>query len=249
MIRPDAILRELGERIRKGRRARALTLTDLAERSGLSRRYLTEAEAGRANLSIIKLARIAAVIGLSLGELCDIAVRGADPRRIALVGLRGAGKTTVGRRLALELEVPFVELDRLIEERGGLALADIFSLDGEATYARLEREALEEHLRRTGSGVLATGGSLVMRPETWRRLRETCFTVWLRARPEDHWSRVTHQGDTRPMRENPRAMEELRSILVTREALYREAHLEVDTSSESVEETCRLIRAAVTATE
>jgi len=209
----STILGRLGERIAAERAAARLTLSDLARRSGLSRRYLTEAEAGRANLSVLELARVAAAPRVPLERLVAVPLPAPVNRRIALVGLRGAGKSTVGPALALALEVPFVELDELVAERAGLALAEIFAIHGEGHYRTLEREALEQWLASAGAGVLATGGSIVTHEESWRRLLDTCHVVWLRADPEDHWRRVLGQGDTRPMRARDRAMDELRAIL------------------------------------
>ena len=120
------ILKELGRRIRAERESLGMSLSELAERSELSRRYLTETEAGRANPSLLKLVSLARVLHLSMARLCDLPVRKPAIRRLALVGLRGAGKSTVGRKLAFSLDRPFVELDRLIVKEGGLSLAEVF---------------------------------------------------------------------------------------------------------------------------
>ncbi|MEM1449269.1 MAG: shikimate kinase [Planctomycetota bacterium] len=232
----EALLRELGRRIRRERESAALTVTELAERAGLSRRYVTEAEAGRANLTLLKLARIATTLRLRLGELCDLPDVGPPRERIALVGLRGAGKSTVGRLLARELEVPFVELDERIERNAGLSLAAIFDLQGVETYRRLEREALEEVLAEGQRQVIATGGSIVTSEDTYERLRESCRTVWLSAEPEEHLKRVLDQGDHRPMEGRPRALEELREILERRGALYALADRRVRTSERGAAE-------------
>lgn len=230
----QALLHELGRRLRAAREAQGLSVSELARRADVSRRTVTEAEAGRANLSILKLSRLARVIRAPLGELCDLPVS-ARGERIALVGLRGAGKSTVGRKLALELEAPFVELDERVERLAGMSLAEVFDLQGMATYRRLEREALEEVLSEGQRLVLATGGSIVEDEETFARLRESCRTVWLRATPEEHLSRVLDQGDRRPSAGRPRAMEELREILQTREPSYGKSEAQVITSTREVD--------------
>jgi XRE family aerobic/anaerobic benzoate catabolism transcriptional regulator len=155
---------------------------------------------------------------------------------VALLGLRGAGKSSVGRKLAKQLHVPFYELDVLIEKAAGLRLQQIFDLQGEAYYRRLERETLARFLATTPAAVLATGGGVVNDPETYALLRRRCRTIWLRARPEMHWERVVHQGDQRPMQGNPDAMIELRALLAAREPLYSQADLTIDTSGRAVTE-------------
>src|SRR5438105_4589160 len=149
---------------------------------------------------------------------------------IALVGLRGAGKSTLGRELARAIGVEFYELDTLVEQAAGLSLAGIFSLHGEAYYRRLAREVLTRFLAETETGVLATGGGLVLDREAWRLLQKRCRTVWLQATPDDHWQRVLAQGDERPSAASPHAREELRALLKAREPLYAQAELAVDTS-------------------
>ena len=232
----QAFLEELGTRLRASREAVGLSLTEAARAAGISRRHWTETEAGRANPSILVLARQASAVGVALGALVEVpwALRGSE--RIALVGLRGAGKSTVGRGLALKLEVPFVELDGRIEELAGLSLAEMFDLQGPETFHAFEAEALERVLAEGERVVIATGGSIVARSETFRRLRETCRTIWLRARPEEHFGRVVAQGDRRPMASNPRAMEELRDILARREPLYARCDATVDTSGRTPDE-------------
>jgi len=155
--------------------------------------------------------------------------------RIALIGLRGAGKTTLGRRLAEELDVPFVELARAIEAEAGMALDEIFSLSGQAAYRRHELRALERILAENERAVIATGGGLVTEPATFERLLEGCWTVWVQARPEEHMARVLAQGDRRPIAGNAEAMEDLRRILIQREPLYRKADVAIDTSGRSVD--------------
>jgi XRE family aerobic/anaerobic benzoate catabolism transcriptional regulator len=161
----------------------------------------------------------------------------ARRQRIAIVGLRGAGKSTLGGMLATQLGLPFIELDRVIEQHSGLGLSVIFDLYGQSGFRRLERECLDQILQRHTTFVLATGGSLVSEAATYERLLTDCFTVWLRATPEDHMQRVIAQGDTRPMSENREAMSELKNILNVREPLYRRADITVDTSSQSLPDT------------
>jgi XRE family aerobic/anaerobic benzoate catabolism transcriptional regulator len=154
---------------------------------------------------------------------------------IALLGLRGAGKSTIGRRLARRLRRPFVELDRRVEEAAGMSLGELFALHGESYYRRLEREALERLLAEARPLVLAAGGGLPASPETYALLRARSLTVWLRAEPEDHWNRVVQQGDRRPMADHPEAMAELRRLLAAREPLYAQAAATIDTSRLGVE--------------
>jgi len=168
----------------------------------------------------------------------------ARDSRIALIGLRGAGKSTLGAMLAEKREVPFIELDRLIEQEAGVPLGVIFDLYGQSGFRRLERRCLDEVIEANSKFVLATGGSLVSEPGTFDRLLTTCFTVWLRATPEDHMQRVIAQGDKRPMADNREAMSDLERILAGREKLYSQADVTVETSGFSLAENLtRLTRA------
>jgi XRE family aerobic/anaerobic benzoate catabolism transcriptional regulator len=154
--------------------------------------------------------------------------------RIALIGLRGAGKSALGSLLAQRLQCSFIELDRQIERDTGLTLAIIFELYGQAGYRRMERIALDRILDRHRRFVLATGGGLVSDPGNYNRLLSTCFTIWLRAKPEDHMARVLKQGDRRPVMQSRQAMRDLRRILYSREALYRQADAVIDTSGQTI---------------
>jgi XRE family aerobic/anaerobic benzoate catabolism transcriptional regulator len=231
-----SILSELGRRLRDSRRQAGLTLTELSARAGVSRRYATEAEAGRANLSVLKLMRLARATGVSLAELFALPLQTRKGERIALLGVRGAGKSTVGRALALKREVPFVELDERVEQVAGMNLGTLFDLQGEDSYHRLEQEALERALSEGDRLVLATGGSIVARTKTFERLREACRTVWLIADPEDHFRRVLEQGDRRPTFERPRAKAELAAILAERKPLYGQCDIAIQTSGRTVDE-------------
>ncbi len=155
---------------------------------------------------------------------------------VALIGLRGAGKSTLGALLAERQGCHFLCLTDLIQQLGGMGIEEIFSLGGQQLYRRLEREALEEVITRGGPMVLETGGSLVSEAETFARLLDCFFTVWVEASPEEHMARVVAQGDLRPMHDNEEAMEDLRRILAARGPLYRSAHARLDTSGKSLVE-------------
>jgi XRE family transcriptional regulator, aerobic/anaerobic benzoate catabolism transcriptional regulator len=232
----DPMLLALGARVRALRLSRGATLREIAERSGMSTRFLVQLESGRGNISVKRLASVARALGTTAAALLTDTDAAAPPI-IALLGLRGAGKTTVGRRLARKLRVPFVELDRRVEQAADLSLGELFSLHGEDYYRRLEREALNEVLGGGRRGmVMATGGGIVTSPDTFERLRQSTTTVWLRATPEQHWNRVVGQGDRRPMANHPQAMSDLRARLAAREPLYALADHTIDTAALSVGE-------------
>jgi XRE family transcriptional regulator, aerobic/anaerobic benzoate catabolism transcriptional regulator len=157
-------------------------------------------------------------------------------RRIALIGLRGGGKSTLGRLLAERLGVPFIELDREIEKRAGATLSEIFDMFGQETFRRAEREALEDVLRQHQAFVMATSGSIVTDPGTMELLLSSCFTVWVRAEPNVHMKRVIEQGDMRPMANSARAMEDLIAILKSREPLYAKAEASLSTTGKTPEQ-------------
>lgn len=166
-------------------------------------------------------------------------------RRIALVGLRGAGKSTAGRLLGEKLGVPFFELDREIERVSGTTLASLIDLYGQPAYRRHELETLREILATNERFVLATGGGIVSEPATFDLLLRECFTVWLRATPELHMSRVVAQGDLRPMAASQKAMDDLRRILEERTPLYSRADAACDTSVETPRATAERLRRLV----
>jgi XRE family transcriptional regulator, aerobic/anaerobic benzoate catabolism transcriptional regulator len=242
---PD-ILATLGRRARGLRLARQLTLRALAEASGVSLRFLMDVEAGRGNISVKRLADLAAALRTTPAELVTDDASAAPV--IALLGLRGAGKTTIGKALARKLRVPFVELDREIEQRAGLALGEIFSLHGEDYYRRLEHDTLADLLATPRPMVLAAGGGLVTSAASYALLRRSATTVWLKAKPEDYWTRVSRQGDRRPMDQHPQAREALRTLVTRRDALYAQADVTLDTSgltvAKAVERLARLSRPA-----
>ncbi|MEO1495427.1 MAG: helix-turn-helix transcriptional regulator [Pseudomonadota bacterium] len=164
----------------------------------------------------------------------------ADPtraRRVALIGLRGAGKSTLGRRASEALSVPFVELNHEIEAQSGMPVADVMALYGQEGYRTLEHTALRRVANAHETVILAVAGGIVGAPDTFDLLLEQFHTVWLRAAPEAHMNRVRAQGDERPMAGNPSAMEDLQAILRSREALYARADVELDTSAQGEDAT------------
>ena len=168
-------------------------------------------------------------------------------KRIALVGLRGAGKTTLGSALAAELSVPFVELDREIEREAGISLSEVFLLYGQAGYRRIERRCLERVIEAHPEMVMSVGGGIVSEPETYNLLLLSFFTVWVKASPGEHMARVVAQGDLRPMQGSAEAMSDLNRILDAREPLYRKADTTLDTSGETPEQSLSRLRQAVRA--
>jgi XRE family aerobic/anaerobic benzoate catabolism transcriptional regulator len=158
-------------------------------------------------------------------------------RMIALIGLRGGGKSTLGKLLAGERDVPFIELDREIERLSGATLSEIFEMFGQEQFRRMEREALEKVLAQHDQFVLATSGSIVTEPATYERLLSSCFTVWVRAEPDEHMQRVIAQGDLRPMGDSTRAMADLISILRSREPLYAKADAAIVTTGKTPKQT------------
>jgi XRE family aerobic/anaerobic benzoate catabolism transcriptional regulator len=166
-------------------------------------------------------------------------------RRIALVGLRGAGKSTLGRALADELAAPFVELNSAIEAEAGMSLNEVFSLYGQPGFRRLERRCLDNFIAQHEHAVITVGGGIVSEAETFNLLLMNCYTVWVKASPEEHMSRVVAQGDFRPMEGNTEAMEDMRRILAAREPLYSKADFILDTTGCPPAECLKKLRLAV----
>jgi XRE family aerobic/anaerobic benzoate catabolism transcriptional regulator len=188
------------------------------------------------------LRRVRVAVGELLGTGGANAQRSA---RVALVGLRGAGKSTLGRMLADDLGFPFVELSREIEKFAGCSVSEIQALYGQNAYRRYERRALEETIQTHTDAVIATPGGLVSDPATFNQLLAHCTTVWLRADADDHMKRVTAQGDLRPMAASKEAMQDLKSILAGRAAFYSKAEFSVDTSTQALQPTFQALREVV----
>jgi XRE family aerobic/anaerobic benzoate catabolism transcriptional regulator len=170
---------------------------------------------------------------------------GWEPRFLALIGLRGAGKSTVGPVLAKRLKTEFVEIDKLVEEAAGMSLAEIFATHGEAYYRELERESIIRLFAGSRGCVVVPGGSVVTDPESWRLIKRRCFTIWLHATPEEFMKRMRRQGDLRPMQGRPSAMDELKALLSRREPLYAQSNLKIKTTGKSPAAVTSLIMKAV----
>jgi XRE family aerobic/anaerobic benzoate catabolism transcriptional regulator len=265
----SGFLEQLGQRVRTMRALRGMSRKVLAKVSGISERYIAQLEAGRGNVSIVLLRRVAGAMGAHLEDLIPSGepapdwqvirdlLRKATPAQvaqakdllaghsgasvhasfcgIALIGLRGAGKSTLGKILAKRIGWNFVELNKEIEAQNGLSVAEIIALYGQEGFRRMEQAALNQLLARKELMVLATGGGIVSEPLTFDLILSSFYTIWLKAEPEEHMGRVRKQGDLRPMADDRSAMAELRNILISREPLYARASAVVDTAGLSVD--------------
>ena len=252
----------IGTRVRAARQERGLSRRALSDISGVSQRYLAQVESGTGNISVALLLKIGAAVGRDVAwfvrgpedsaaadslsrafaatdtgtqtEVRRLLGLDAAPRarRIALIGLRGAGKSTLGQAMAERLQLPFVELNDWIEAEAGMTIADIIALYGQEGYRRLESQALTRVASDHDTVVLAAAGGIVSDAKTFALLRERFHTIWLKALPDDHMERVRAQGDERPMAGNPAAMDELKAILRDRERRYEQADATLDTSGD-----------------
>src|SRR3954447_25421510 len=242
-----AYLAQLGERVRAWRAQHGMSRKSLSAACGVSERYLAQLEAGEGNISVLLLRKVARAMGVAVETL----VREEEPRGkpIALLGLRGAGKSTLGEKLARALDLPFIELDREVEKEAGAKLGEVFALYGQDAFRRFERRALQRVLDDKQRAVIATGGGLVTDPSTYDLLLERCFCVWLRASPQEHMSRVIAQGDMRPFigrtQGRSTALDEIRGLLSDRERLYARAPLALDTSGKTVRQALQELRKAL----
>lgn len=263
-------IQQIAGLIRDLRTQRGLTRKDLSKQSSISERYLAQVEAGKANISIALLWRIATAMQVDVSNFLprqDRTTVEHDPLRqfleglsldqekkafeillkyfsgekgpmggVALIGLRGAGKTTLGKMLAESTNIPFVTLTEVIEKLAGLQIPEILSMFGQRAYRRLEHQAIDYVLENYESVVLEVGGSLVSETETFNHLLSSFYTVWIRAKLEDHLHRVLAQGESKPLRDSDRAIEDLKHILEEREPFYMSANWVIDTSGRSIEE-------------
>jgi XRE family aerobic/anaerobic benzoate catabolism transcriptional regulator len=243
ILESDFLL-QLGERVRAWRAAHATTRKTLAATSGVSERFLAQLEAGQGNISVLRLRQLARAMGLPLEALVR---EEAPPRKdlIALVGLRGAGKSTLGAKLAEGLELPFIELDREVEKEAGARLGEVFAMYGQDAFRRFERRALERVLAQHQRAVIATGGSLVTDAGSYELLLQKCFCVWLRTAAQEHMGRVIAQGDMRPFKGRSAALDEIRKLLQDREQLYARANATLDTSGKTVRQSLAELRKAL----
>jgi len=275
-------LSDLGRRLRELRERRGLSRKRLARDSGVSERYLAQIETGNGNSSVMLLRRVAAPLGVAVGDLVagedndsvqrrlirrfldrlpahrleEVIFRlmrdfgheeAARRKRIALIGLRGAGKSTLGDMLARALAMPLVELNREIARETGLPSGEVMALYGLAAYRRIEQRVLERVLREQERAVIVAGGGIVNEEAAFNLLLANSYTVWIKAQPEEHMARVLAQGDFRPMAGNAEAMDDLKRILAAREAMYRKADAIVDTSGETPQQSLARLREAVAA--
>ena len=263
-----SLIQLVGAQVRSARTGVGFSRRELAERSGVSMRYLAQLEGGEGNISIGLLQQIASALDMpieglitqstsptaelrhvtALYQKADLATRARalqvlDPtraraskaQRICLIGLRGAGKSTLGALLAADLGVPFIELNAKIEARIGVPIGEIIALYGEDGYRQIEAETLETIIASHQKLVLAVAGGIVSAAETFNRVLSDFHTVWVKAQPSEHMDRVRAQGDLRPMAGNPQAMEQLRQILKARERHYAKANYQLDTSGQTIQ--------------
>ena len=268
-IAAEALLKRVGERVRRARERKGIPRRVLSEKSGVSPRYLAQLEAGAGNISIGLLQRVASALDHRIewlvGEddpwtsdvvkvarlfrvanakvqttvletLNAIEFHTARAQRVCLIGLRGAGKSTLGRMAGAALNIPFVELNRDIEEHSGMPIDEVMALYGQDGYRNLEAQALRRVIETHDTMILAVAGGIVADPETFGMLLNHFHTIWIRTSPEEHMTRVREQGDERPMAGMPEAMDQLRAILSSREPLYEKALAQVDTAGRTPEE-------------
>jgi XRE family aerobic/anaerobic benzoate catabolism transcriptional regulator len=253
---------QLARRVSQRRHALGLSIKECAQRADFSPRYWIQVEAGKANVSLVKLTRLCEALSLRIAELLSEGSRGqidhllsdltpdqlteayellsarfSTPAAslISLLGVRGAGKSTIGKALGQHLGWTFIELDEEIESASGLSLSELFAVHGEPYYRRLEGDALQRLRSLDQPAIIATGGSIVTHPKHFALLRAMTRTIYLHTTAEEHMRRVVNQGDQRPMRDHPHAMTALQALLKERTPLYQSADLCVETTEQSVQ--------------
>ncbi len=262
------LIERVAERVRRARESKGIPRRVLSETSGVSPRYIAQLEAGKGNISIALLQRIAAALDHRIEWLVgeedpwtSDALRIADQyrsatvstqsqvnalfdsdaeaasraNRICLIGVRGAGKSTLGRMAGARLDVPFVEVNKEIELAGGMPMGEIMDLYGQEGYRKLEADALDRVIQTYDAMILAVAGGIVAEPAIYNKLLGQFHTIWIKATPEEHMERVRAQGDERPMAGDPEAMTQLRTILTSREKIYERAQAQLDTTGASEE--------------
>ena len=261
----------IGFIIKKYRAKRGITRQILANKSGISLRYLAQLESGKGNPTISILKNISYSLNMTLSDMFftynnETAIGMHDSRlmkfsseqrkkvlslienidrenrskknknKIALIGLRGAGKSTIGKMFHKEFNVPLFEVTNEIEKLGGMNINEVIELGGQGMYRRYEYDIISSIHKNHKNLILLTGGSIVSEKETYNYLLNNYFTIWIKASPKEHMNRVLKQGDSRPMASNPRAMEDLNNILNERISLYSKADIIIDTENFSAEQ-------------
>ncbi len=261
----------IGFIVKKYRAKRGITRQILANKSGISLRYLAQLESGKANPTISILKNISYSLNMTLSDMFftynnETTIGMHDSRlmkfsseqrkkvlslienidrenrskknknKIALIGLRGAGKSTIGKMFHKEFNVPLFEATNEIEKLGGMNINEVIELGGQGMYRRYEYDIISSIHKNHKNLILLTGGSIVSEKETYNYLLNNYFTIWIKASPKEHMNRVLKQGDSRPMASNPRAMEDLNNILNERISLYSKADIIIDTENLSAEQ-------------
>ena len=242
----DSFIRLVGQRVHQARKTLRMSRRVLSEKSGVSQRTIVLLESGVGNISIALLFRLSKALDQSVQSFmsADNAID-AKQKRICLIGLRGAGKSTLGKNLSQKTDTSFVELNDEIEALCGMSVQELMDLYGPEGYRKLEQQALKQITNQKDDIIIAAAGGVVNEEETYSWLLKHFHTIWLRATPEEHIDRVRKQGDERPMAGNPEAMTVLKSILVSREAHYQMADCTIDTSGQSVKNsTDEIVKAA-----
>lgn len=236
----NTLLKGLGQAVRRRRRGLKLSAREVASKAAISPRFYGQLEAGEANISLLKLHAVAGALEVGVGELLRCFDQPAGV--VALLGIRGAGKSSVGVELARLDHREFVEVDASVEDASGLSLSEIFTLYGEDYYRRVEAECITGLLKEKKRLVLALSGGVVHNVEVFERLRGECVTVWLKAEPEEYMERVLAQGDSRPMSNRDDAMAELKQLIGKREPHYAKSRITLTTTGKTPGEIARLLQ-------